>query len=352
MPKGKKIDPLWETLFKDYNILTRVSNDGYFQITANQIKRIYEPRLMTKFDHSINLPEIFKTNGLSILPDSRGTYIISDFVNYQPFVKEVKEIEYFDPPSYLESLDFDNITSEPQSLLCANAASLMNDFLGEHNLVPTVQGRMGSNDFTFNIATRKGPLKIDVRKSQLEIDGGYEGSNGLYLFEAKNHLADDFLIRQLYYPYRLWQSKVSKPVHPIFLTYSNGVFEFLQYDFQSIGEYNSLILSKSKKYIIRNSSLTSEWLLIKIESTKCVPEPEVPFPQADRFERVINLCEQLNQEGLLSIDEITTNYQFDQRQTDYYFNASKYLGLVEKHRIGGEVFISLTELGQKVRKMD
>jgi hypothetical protein len=44
---------------------------------------------------------------------------------------------------------------------------------------------------------------------------------------------------------------------------------------------------------------------------KTVKEPELPFPQADRFDRVINLCELLKQKGFLSKEEITQNYDFD-----------------------------------------
>jgi hypothetical protein len=111
-------------------------------------------------------------------------------------------------------------------------------------------------------------------------------------------------------------------------------------------------LTKAKKYIIRNLSLTTEWLYNKIATTKVENEPHIPFPQADSFERVINLCEQLNQEGPLSAEQITSNYQFDKRQTDYYFNASRYLGLTEKIHLGGEILITLSEIGQKIMKLD
>ncbi|MBK7097459.1 MAG: hypothetical protein IPH58_02670 [Sphingobacteriales bacterium] len=66
-----------------------------------------------------------------------------------------------------------------------------------------------------------------------------------------------------------------------------------------------------------------------IDTTKAVKEPEIPFPQADSFERVINLCELLKQKEFTTKEEITQNYDFDGRQTDYYSNAGKYLGLIE-----------------------
>ena len=57
-------------------------------------------------------------------------------------------------------------------------------------------------------------------------------------------------------------------------------------------------------------------------------EPNLPFPQADKFERVINLCELLN-EKILNKDEVTAKYDFDARQTDYYTSAARYLGLID-----------------------
>jgi hypothetical protein len=45
---------------------------AFFEITAIQINEFREAGLMTKFDHSINLPKIFSDNGLAILPITRG----------------------------------------------------------------------------------------------------------------------------------------------------------------------------------------------------------------------------------------------------------------------------------------
>ena len=69
------------------------------------------------------------------------------------------------------------------------------------------------------------PVSVKVANSQVEIDGGYEGLNITY--RSKNSISDDFLIRQLYYPYRLWQSKIDKNVKPIFMIYSNGIFNLM-----------------------------------------------------------------------------------------------------------------------------
>jgi hypothetical protein len=67
--------------------------------------------------------------------------------------------------------------------------------------------------FDFNINSSKGLFKVNVGNSQIEIDGGYEGDSSLNLIEAKNYISDDFLVRQLYYPYKLWNNKITKQLN-------------------------------------------------------------------------------------------------------------------------------------------
>jgi hypothetical protein len=78
-----KIDKAWEQLFTKHDILMRVSADGEFRISSSQINEFHEARLMAKFDQSAQLPDIFRTNRLSILPTTRGNYIIGPFVTHE-----------------------------------------------------------------------------------------------------------------------------------------------------------------------------------------------------------------------------------------------------------------------------
>jgi hypothetical protein len=192
-----------------------------------------------------------------------------------------------------------------------------------------VNGRMSSSSFDFSINSNKDLFKVNVENSQIEIDGGYEGSDSLNLIEAKNYISDDFLIRQLFYPYKLWVKKIDKRIRSIFLTYTNGVFHLRGYAFPDQGYYNSIQLLKQGKYAFQNDVINIETIQEILSKITVINEPEVPFPQADSFARVINLCELLKQKGTLTKEEITQNYDFDSRQTDYYSNAGKYLGLID-----------------------
>ncbi|MDY6399450.1 MAG: hypothetical protein SPL10_07520 [Synergistales bacterium] len=243
-------DLAWEKLFDKYNILQKIENDGVFNISAEQIKEFREPRLMAKFDHNIDLPEIFLKNKLAILPTTRGEYIISHFDAYHKFEDDSSPIIRVPLPSYIQSLDSNNITSEAIALHCAVASGIIADFTEDSDIFATVSGRMGSGIFSFNINDVKlqSYHQVNVANSQIEIDAGYEGVSCLALFEAKLNISDDFLIRQLYYPFRTWLKRVTKPIKTIFFIYSNGIFRLFEYAFSNVNNYNSLQLVKQKNY--------------------------------------------------------------------------------------------------------
>lgn len=347
MSKSKN-DIAWEQIFDKYKIIEKISVDGHISISSTDINKFREARLMTKFDHKSQLPKLFADNNFSILPTSRGGYVIGTFDTFCDFNTDDIDVAKIEFPTFLESLDYKDITSEATAINCAFVTKILHDFTGEDNLLPTVSGRMSSSSFDFNINSSKGLFKVSVGNSQIEIDGGYEGDNSLNLIEAKNYISDDFLVRQLYYPYKLWNNKITKQVRPIFLTYTNGIFHLREYTFANVNYYNSLVLVKQKKYAVQEGAFNLEIIQQIIDTTKTVKEPEIPFPQADSFERVINLCELLKQKGFISKEEITENYDFDSRQTDYYSNAGKYLGLVEIGRENGQVVCYLTEKGKRV----
>lgn len=347
MSKSKN-DIAWEQIFEKHRILDKIASKGSISISSVDINKYREARLMTKFDHRSQLPKLFIDNNLSILPTSRGTYEIGTFETFCDFNNEDVEVTPIDFPTFLESIDYKDITSEATAINCAFVSKILHDFTNEDNLLPTVSGRMSSSLFDFKINSGNGLFKVKVGNSQIEIDGGYEGDNSLSLIEAKNYISDDFLIRQLYYPYRLWNNKITKQVRPIFLTYTNGIFHLREYEFVDSELYNSIRLIQHKKYAVQDGAINLEAIQNILDSIKTVKEPELPFPQADSFERVINLCELLKQRGFLSKDEITQNYDFDSRQTDYYSNAAKYLGLIENAQEGNQIGCVLTKLGFQI----
>lgn len=308
---------------------------------------------MAKFDHKINLPKIFSDNHLTILPVTRGDYVISHFDAYHKFEAGDAPITKVSLPAHIQSLDPSNITSETMALNCAVAAGVAVNFLRDEDIVSTVSGRMGSGKFEFNILNTRtnAPCAVRVNNSQIEIDAAYEGIRGLALFEAKRDLAEDFLTRQLYYPYRVWQNRVAKTVRPIFLVYSNGIYRLYEYAFLDVNNYNSLALVRQKNYSVEDTAIDIADIQSVLRRTKAVREPAIPFPQADSFERVINICELLNGQEL-NRDTVTAEYAFDERQTNYYTDAARYLGLLEKKRDGSTPIYSLSDRGTRILNLN
>lgn len=344
-------DTAWENLFAKYNILDEINQNGKFIISARQIKEFREPRLMTKFDHKVNLPVIFSENNLSILPITRGEYIISSFSAYKEFGEPSDEVQRISISPHIQSLMPQFVVSEAIALNYASASGILNDFLEDEDLLATVNGRMSSGTFRFDINTDTGRRNVEVNNSQIEIDAAYEGINYLSLFEAKMDLADDFLIRQLYYPFRVWSNRVTKTVKPIFLIFSNGVFNLYQYEFEDPTNYNSLVLVKQKNYMIATEICLADIQNI-LRNIQVVNEPDISFPQADRMSRIINLIELLNERSMTK-QEITSEYAFDERQTNYYTDAGRYLELIDKnYDEEGNIKFQLTAQGHHIMMLE
>lgn len=354
----------WEALFTRHNILSAVEQNGIFRISAATINQIgREARLMTYSDREKSLPKIFKDNRLNIISDARGSYLIGRFNLYQSIAEDPQlEISELPFPGDIETIDPHNIYSEPAGILCAYNSGILNNLAGE-DLRFTVGGRMSSGSFDYSISARAagatGEIRtetISVANSQIEIDGGFEGASKFIILEAKNYGAEDFNIKQLYYPYRLWREKTGKQVIPVFMTLSNDVFSFYVYRFRDHSVYNSIEMVEQRKYRIEQVEIElSDILAVLAASEKLPPtaEPDVPIPQADVFPRVVDLLGLAQANGSLTFEEIAKVYIFTGRQADYYQNAARYLGLLERGRDPEtkKSVYTLTGEGKRIMKM-
>ena len=357
------VSDAWQVLIDKYDILTEISNNGFFKISASQIKEVKEPRLMAKWDSSEQLPSSLKKNKINLLPDSRSSYILSDFLLYQELpkvVEHVKNMAKVELPD-LQTIDVDNITSEANAINVLQISGILEDFLEldlDDVLYGTFNGRMSSGKFDFKVDTRRQiQLKVDVDRAQIEIDGGFESDHCVVVLEAKNVLHEDFHIRQLYYPYRLWESKVDKPVRLIFSIYTNKIFRLMEYRFKEKENYSSIELVRTKNYSLEDTSITLDEIKDVYDSIKDTEvisdnmnvEDSVPFIQADNFERIVSLLENMYENPMTS-EEIIELMKFTTRQRDYYFNAGKYLGLFQKLKEDKVRKYGLTNIGVAVYK--
>ena len=346
----------WQKLIDKYDIVNKVNTDGVFYIKASEIKEFKEPRLMAKWDCTAALPSVFKSNNLNILPDSRNSYVLGDFLLYKEIpelTEAVNKMDYVELPEY-ETIDVNNISSEANAINVLILSGILDDFLEDEETVETFNGRMGTGEFDFVVDTVRGTKqKISVKNAQCEIDGGFENENEGIIMEAKNVLNEDFHVRQLYYPYRLWKNKVTKPIRLIFSIYTNMIFRLFEYRFVDENDYSSIELVKTKNYSLQDTTIEIDDLVEVRESTKVVyndnqdEDLKVPFIQANSFERVISLLENMK-DNPMTTEQIASLMEFDERQSDYYYNAGAYIGLFEKKTEDGQRKVFLTKLGEEV----
>jgi len=248
----------WKKIFDDYKILDHDFNKSPFLLSAAQIKRACqkfketgekEVRILCKQDTRESRPKIFRDNNLFLLPVKNGFYNIikgEGYIDIPPIRDEVTV--------YSSKLDFLLDTakigdSEMQHLDFAYASSLIRTFTKDSSLVLTIRGRKYTPDFDFYV----GKQLIKVSSVQTEVDAGYEGKNQIVLIEAKSFNASNVIIRQLFYPYRQWQSRTKKKVVTLFFDKERGrdVYSIWQFEFTDPKDYNSIKLVKSGRFIIK-----------------------------------------------------------------------------------------------------
>ena len=325
-------DTAWDLVFP--HLETELATFGYAILEASRLKELSgrEPRLMAKHDFSAARPAVFHERGLSMLPIRRDAYLIGHFDLYQPFPDHAGPLTSVPVPRHIESIDFENVTSESMALTAASLSGMLDDFLGGQH-VPTVSGRMSTQRLPMTV----GGHSIVVDRAQMEIDAGFESAEHLALVEAKNHVSPDFNIRQLYFPFRRFSLALEKEVVPVYLVYSNGVFHFYRYAFRDPADFRSIELIDAHRYILGPSALTPTAVHAVLQRTR-VERPQVPFPQADSFARVISLLE-----NPVAKAEMPSVFGFSPRQADYYTNAARYLGVDELRGSRDERNLTLVE---------
>jgi len=250
-------DRSWEKIFEDYNIGKHDFDKEPFPITAAQIKRACqdytkvgekEVRILCKQDKRQDRPSVFIEKGLFLLPTKNGEYLIVKGEGYVdiPVIETTQEI-------YVSQLGFNLDTSlvgnsEMQHLDFAYASSLIRTFMQDDTLVLTIRGRKYTPEFSFKV----GEHRMSVRSVQTEVDAGYEGEKQVVLIEAKNSSTENVIIRQLFYPYRQWQSHTEKEVVTLFFEKGGDAYSIWHFRFRDTEDYNSIELVKSGRYRIKS----------------------------------------------------------------------------------------------------
>lgn len=151
----------WDEIFNSLNILHSIDREGYFDISANDIKEHgkREPRLMTKIDYEEAIPPIMKEHGLSILATSNGVYRIA---RTNPFMKIAplanKNVTKIIPRKDIDTINPFALSTESQILdICA--VNRIFDIVFGESVELTIRGRMRVD---MDIGFRLGDIRYDI----------------------------------------------------------------------------------------------------------------------------------------------------------------------------------------------
>ncbi|MCY4611865.1 MAG: hypothetical protein OXC38_09250 [Gammaproteobacteria bacterium] len=330
-------DLAWEKILEEITAVeAEIDRRGHYDIESQTIKKYREPRLACKIDYRQNTPDPLKKEKLSVLAIRNGCYRLArtdPFINInQKQCRDTRHPDHFSIPEHIQVLTPRNISSESKALDAAFVSGMLNDVVGDR-LSPVLRGREYCKRIGFSLPDRESdrPVKYAIEKVQLEVDGGYEGQAGLHLFEAKLALSDNMNLRQLLYPQLHYSDlfKGQKDVKTYVMFYEQGRGYFHFYRFNT--EHGHLRFSDYRRCALEvDFSSNFSWddlhaVEVDIDKTGY----GAPFPQADRFDKVLALFLKLSEVGAITKERLFSSYNIVPRQHDYYVNTLRWMGLAE-----------------------
>ena len=106
---------------------------------------------MTKFDYKSSLPQRSAKENLLYFLLPEGIILLDNLNVYHNFDRPSRQIHKFSFPSHICSISYGNITSESNAINAAYISGIIADFTEDEKLLPTISGRMSSEDFSFKI---------------------------------------------------------------------------------------------------------------------------------------------------------------------------------------------------------
>lgn len=336
---ANRMHDAWEQIFEEKKF--DLTQDLHY-ITADEIKRITgeEARLMAKSDSRKDLPKVMRDNGYFLLAVNNGRYAIVRGEGFYNIEDAADPVEYESRIKFNLSTAMRN-TSEMQYLDYCFASGLMEEVIGRGVLYSSIRGRERSGTFTFRVNSSE----LTVDGVQIEVDLGLEGEDCIVVLEAKARNMQDFIIRQLYYPYRRFKNlSATKRIIPVFFTYdqTQDTYNFWIYEFTDLTDYNSLRLIDAASYRI----VTRDEIDLDDIQPASIEYKDI-IPQANDLDKVMELVFKVS-EGLDGAQAIADYFDFNTRQSSYYREAAEALGLV---RMDGSTY-QITSAGEHLTNLE
>ena len=331
----------WDEIFSSLKIVERVDAKGYFDITADQIKKISgrEPRLMAKIDFREHIPPVMHKQAMAILAIANGTYRIGRF---DPFI-DIEPVSIATPSSFvfpgnIITLNPQKLAHESAALDAALVSGILHEVFGE-DVALTIRGRSRSPDFVFPL----NGIDFPISGVQIEVDGGYEGATTINLVEAKVGPRDNLSVRQLIYPQLAWESTIGKrkTVKTFICFYQEPILRFIPVIYE-----NGLCKADHSNELAFVLEPIAKLNLgaIKASPNATYPLLGVPFPQADNFDTVLAMFNIVVNEEEIPKDSLLLEFDLTMRQITYYSDALKWMGLVDIK----QAIVSITPEGRAI----
>jgi hypothetical protein len=288
-------------------------------------------------------------NGLAILATTNGMYCIGHF---DPFV-DIPPLRFGCAvekalPQGFVTLDAAAITSESRALDAALHSGMLEDVFGEEARL-TVRGRTYSTEFALTL----GGTRLSVRGVQMEVDGGYEGHEGIHLVEAKMNPLDNVSIRQVLYPMLHWRvvataSQCHKEIHSYLLVYDSPWFKFTPFVYDG----DSLAADAQGQRVFRlHEGRMLDLAAVEASTGPNRTDPIVPFPQANDMDKVLTMLTLIGSSDGCTRWELFTDFGMDIRQIDYYVGVLRWMRLCAKDNSESGNVLRLTDEGRRVFSM-
>ena len=336
----------WRDIFERHDIVRKVNDYGYFDITASQINDIGGPdaRVMAKIDSRENLPRIMSINSLAMLAIRNGVYRIGRFNPFFALQGQYQgHVENVSFPTSIITLDPACVTTESAALDIAAVSGMLGRVFGE-DVQLTIRGRTRAGaDFAFKLDT----VSFPVSGVQIEVDGGYEGTAHVNLVEAKIGGRDNITLRQILYPQRCWERVLghTKPVRSYVFMYQEPLFRFIPV----ICEGDALPVADHDHERVFQIKERERLDLAAVPSEESEPlvDPCAPFPQANDFGKVLAMLSLVSTSGRSRKTDLSLEFDITSRQIDYYYAALRWMRLCTDE--DGDII--LTPLGLEISRM-
>lgn len=343
--RNRNKDIAWNRIFESTPIYDQITKNGFYEISGKKIKELTksEPRIICKHDSIEELPDIMRQHQFNLLAIQNGKYLVFKDPNFQGFLR-LPELGKIRPkilkykPNLFQTLTIDNLTTEKKAFKFAEANGLLNTHFKEE-LEEAASDRFYCSPFILKLPS----ADIPINSVQVEIDALYENleTRKIYVFELKNSASNSFNIRQLYYPFQHFKSKLNNAPVTSLVQFSNGIYYMTTIRFKN--NYFDYDIESIKAYVFDNTK-PKKISLEDILGQNLFTPYNTPTPQANNINTVIDLTNFISKEKLIDKDKITEYLGLDPRQTDYYINACIYLDLVTKKNKN----YTTTEIGEQI----